>query len=468
LLARLAVFAGGCTLESAEAVCDPQGDLGVDVMDGVSSLLDKSLVFAEESADGTRVSMLQTIHEYAAERLQASGEADSMAARHAEHYLELAEQAEPELWGAEQSLWFRRLDLEHDNVRAALAWALAEPDPEIAVRLAASMGAYWEGRGQVAEAYRWFDGALACGPASGSSRGRGLLAKSRFTLIIEDDPELTKPLLEEARELLQAAGDTRRLVVALSHLGVTLRALGDEERADSMFAESVRVARRHGDDWALALALNNEGSDLMDRGLDPARARSLCEEALSLRRALGEPRGIAVTLATLGGLALSQGDADEAMQRYEESLSMVEEAGLVPQIAAALGGMALAAVQQGDGRRARDLLPEAVRVAHQLRDPYATAQAVTVAAGVALHGGDRVRAVRLCGAASRFHEAMGWTPVETRTVAEAVLAAARARAGDEQVEEAFAAGRALGTEDAVAEALAVADLSDKDPQQPVT
>jgi predicted ATPase/class 3 adenylate cyclase/Tfp pilus assembly protein PilF len=457
LFARLAVFAGGCTLESAEAVCDPDGDLGIDVLKGVTSLVDKSLMLAEEGEDSPRVGMLQTIHEYAAERLQVSGEGEVVAARHAEHVLALAEEAEPELWGADQEHWFRRLDLEHDNMRRALGWAVAEPDPELATRLVAALGAYWEGRGQVAEAYRWFEAALGAGPASASSRGRALLALSRFALMIEDDAARARPLLEEALTLLTEAGDTRRVVVALSHLALTLRPLGDDQGADAMFVRSVELARREGDDWALALALNNQGSDLIDRGVDPDRARSLSEEALTLRRRLGERRGLSVTLASLGSLALTQGDPEEAIRRYEESLELARRIGHVPQTAGALAALVLAAAYRGDIEGAAALLPQALELARELREPDVTGMCLTGAAALAVAGGDLMEAGRLCGAAERLHEAMGWTPAETRLLANRLLAAARERSGAEGLELGLTEGRHMSVDEAVAVALAVAD-----------
>jgi predicted ATPase/class 3 adenylate cyclase len=457
LFARLSVFAGGCSLESAEAVCDAQGNLGLDVLEGVTSLLDKSLVFTREGTEGTRVAMLQTIHEYAAERLQASGDAEAVTARHGEHFLEMAESAEHKLWGADQHRWFTRLDVEHDNLRAALAWALALPDPEAATRLVAALGAYWEGRGHVAEAHRWFARALASGPSSAASRGKALLAESRIVLIIEEDAARARPLLEEALELLTAAGDSRRVVVALSHLALVLRTVGEGLRADTMFARSVVMAREADDAWALALALNNQASDLGEQGGDLGLARSLGEEALALRRTLGEPRGIAVTLGLLASLALAEGDAEPAISRYEESLALVEAVGLVPLIASMLGGLALATVHQGDTQRARSMLGRALRLARELGDPVTTAQCFTAAAGVAAHDGDPLQAARLCGAAARLHDGLGWTSAETRTVAEGVLAAARARAGDEQVDEALAGGEGIPVDLAVDEVLAMTD-----------
>jgi predicted ATPase len=141
---------------------------------------------------------LETVREHAWERLRSSGEAHAVSGRHAAYYLALAERAWPELWGADQERWFARLDREHDNLRAALAWAQARPDPELLAGLAGALGPYWEARGQVSEAHRWLDAALAAKPTSPWTRGRTLMAKSRLLLVVEGDAAQALAPLQKA------------------------------------------------------------------------------------------------------------------------------------------------------------------------------------------------------------------------------------------------------------------------------
>ena len=160
LFARLAVFSGGRMLEAIEAICDAKGDLPVDTLDGVSSLLDKSLLRQEEGPEGEpRFVMLETIHEYARERLEASGEAEEIKRLHAEYFLALAEGAEPELTGPDQLACLQRLEAEHDNMRAALTWSL-EKEPETALRLAGMLARFWEIRSDISEGSMWLEAAL--------------------------------------------------------------------------------------------------------------------------------------------------------------------------------------------------------------------------------------------------------------------------------------------------------------------
>ena len=162
LFARLAVFSGGRTLEAIEAICDAEGDLPVDAFEGVSSLLDKSLLRQEEGPNGEpRFVMLETVHEFAREKLEESAEAEEIKRAHAEYFLTLAEEAYPELRGPDQLQWLERLEAEHDNMRAALSWALERKEVEVALRLGGALWWFWWMRGYHSEGRRWLEEALA-------------------------------------------------------------------------------------------------------------------------------------------------------------------------------------------------------------------------------------------------------------------------------------------------------------------
>jgi len=167
LFARMAVFSGGCTLEALEAVCDAHGDLPVDSFEGVSSLLGKSLVRQEEGPEGEpRVVMLETIHEYVRERLEESGEVEEIWRAHAEYFLALAEEAEPEIEGPDQVAWMDRLEAEHDNLRAALSWSLETGDAESVLRIGGALWLFWVVRGHFSEGRRWLTAGLSGGEAA--------------------------------------------------------------------------------------------------------------------------------------------------------------------------------------------------------------------------------------------------------------------------------------------------------------
>jgi tetratricopeptide (TPR) repeat protein len=231
--------------------------------------------------------------------------------------LTLAEQAWPELWVADQERWFARLDREHDNLRAALAWARPDPTRSCWPGWAGALGPYWEARGQVSEAHHWLDAALAAEPTSPWTRVRALMAKSRrLLLVVEGDAAQALAPLEESLSLFRDLDDARWTVVSVPHLARALRQVGQHDRADTLFDDSVQLARRHGDAWALSLAPNNCGDDLLEQRADLARARPLLEESLALRRTLGEPRGVATTLSNVGVIALLKGEPDRATRLF--------------------------------------------------------------------------------------------------------------------------------------------------------
>ena len=252
LFARLAVFSGGRTLEAIEAICDAKGDLPVDTLDGVSSLLDKSLLRQEEGPEGEpRFVMLETIHEYARERLEASGEAEEVRRLHAEYFLALAEEAEPELTGPDQLACLERLEAEHDNMRAALSWSL-EKEPETAFRLAGMLARFWEIRSDFSEGSRWLEAALRLSDrpdtatTEAATRAKLLSEAGTFAYYRADFDHATA-LHGEALELYRELGDDSGVAFALMCLGAQYAEKGDHERAAPFFEEALALSRRIGD-----------------------------------------------------------------------------------------------------------------------------------------------------------------------------------------------------------------------------
>jgi predicted ATPase len=222
LFGRLAVFSGGRTLQAIEAICDAEGDLPMDAFEGVSSLLDKSLLRQEEGPDGEpRFVMLETVHEFAREMLEQSGEADEIKRVHAQYFLTLAEEAYPELKGANQLEWLKRLEAEHDNTRAALSWALERKEVEVALRLGGALWEFWSMRGYQSEGRRWLEEALAIdGRGSPELRamalaGVGNLAEDQgdYDRAQEACEEGLELLAHEAREPSEAKSLSENLLV---------------------------------------------------------------------------------------------------------------------------------------------------------------------------------------------------------------------------------------------------------------
>jgi predicted ATPase/class 3 adenylate cyclase len=399
LFRRLAVFVGGCTYAAAEAVCEADPD-------GLQSLLDKSLLRRRESDFGPRFWMLETIREYAEEQLEASGEAGVLRRRHAAYFLELAEEAEPELWSIRQRVWFDRLDSEHDNLRAALDATLAEDDPETATRLAAALEPLWETRGYIGEGLGYLRRVLAVDTGVAKvSRAKALFAASRLVKITSS-PEEERPLLEEAVTLFAEAGESRRHVFSLSHLASALDRIGEPEEARKRHDEAVSLAHALDDKWLLGMALNNLSCTLMEHG-DYAGARPLAEESLALRRALGEKRGIAISASTVAELSLATGDGEQAIPLLEESLALARELGHVQFEAVAISELGLARLYAGDGEQSRAWLEQALVLCLELGDRHNAADCLSGLAAVAGLAGDLDRAARLFGAAEAMREGVG-------------------------------------------------------------
>jgi predicted ATPase/class 3 adenylate cyclase len=259
LFARLAVFVGGCTLKAAEAVCDPRGDL--DVLTSLDALVDQNLVQPRDGIeDDRRVVLLETVREYALERLSNLSEAGAIGRRHAEYYLELVEQAESELKGPRQEAWYRQLEADFDNLRVALAWSLAHREAEVTARLAWALTDLWESHGHLSEGLRWLDEALKQRDnLSRPALAKALFGKSYLLLLVSDHHEQADALLEESLQLFQELGDTTLTISALSMLGWAAEQAGEVDRGLALREQAVVLARGQKDRLNLATALSNLG-----------------------------------------------------------------------------------------------------------------------------------------------------------------------------------------------------------------
>jgi predicted ATPase len=456
---RLAVFAGGFTLEAFEEVCEAD-------LDALSSLVDGSLVRQEEGLDGElRFTMLETLRDYALERLEARGDEQTLRRRHAERFLALAEEAEPHILRVDQVAWLARLRVDHDNFRAALAWSLERSEVELALRVSGSLRRAWVALGYVSETRGWLEAALARSEGVPTwVQAKALYGLGRVALVQGDYVE-SVPRLEESAALYRELGDTQGLVYSLADLAWIAAAQGEHEQGRSLAEESVAHARGAGDAMTLAAALHSLACAHLDQG-EYARARGLFEESIALRRQLGDKRNAANSLSFLGVTALLEGDSERAKTLLDESLSLGRELSNLLVVSAALANLALVSLAEGDVERARSLAAESLMLCTELGDKPTIVECLHALAAVATKRGKPSRCAVLCGAADALHAAISAPPSPAeRAVGEPALASASADLGEEAFEVALAEGRALALDEAVTYALQV--LDDTGPAPPL-
>jgi non-specific serine/threonine protein kinase len=401
LLRRLAVFAGGWTLEAAEAVCAGQGLDAWLVLDMLAGLVNKSLVVLEEpkaAAGGEgRYRLLETVRQYAQELLVASGETAMVRERHLAWCLALAEEAEPALLGAGQRGWLERLETERDNLRAALQWTGESSEVALGLRLASALGRSWELRGHWSEGRGWLEGLLA--PVrSGAGVAASVQAKAAHWAGIlawnQGDLGRATALFEESQALYETIGDSRGSAEALHCLGTTAQFQGDYERAVPLLQAGLALRRNLGDTGGIAESLNLLGRLAVWQG-DLRRAVALLTESLALYQELGDKHGISAALRDLGNAANDTGDYPRAVALQTESLALAREIEHRAGISVSRGYLAKAAREQGDQERAGALLAECLASARSTGSKWGVAGWLCELALVANYQGDHEQAEAL-------------------------------------------------------------------------
>jgi predicted ATPase len=410
---RLSVFAGGATLDAIEAVCRRPGEPDIDILETMTSLVDKSMLRIEVHPDAeSRFWMLLTLREYASERLDESGEQDDILRAHALYYLALAEAAEPNLPGPQRDLWLRRLDPELNNMRAALDWLLTETgdrsdvasaesktdDTNLALRVAGALHWFWYFSGLHTEGRDWLDRALAAAsPDRNSARARALNAAGRLALI-QDDYTRTLAMLAEAVEIWQQQEDTRRdLAYALTNLGIA----GVKRKRDpsggeySLIQQGVTLFEEVGDKWGLAFALDFLADATLLLGGDQSEAARHKQQSLLLYRELGDTWGIASQLSELGYLAVREGRYDAARAMLEEAVPLMKTVGDRWYVAHATRSLGDVAWHQEDYPRASSLYEESLLLYRQLGDRLGEANALRNLGHLAMYGSAHEEAERL-------------------------------------------------------------------------
>lgn len=410
-LRRLAVFAGGFDLEAAEVVCAGEGIAADEVLDLVTGLVDRSLVLLEEGRDGqARYRLLETIRQYALEKLRSAEEHTLLQERHRDWCLALAERGAEGLQSPAQGVWLERLEAEHDNLRAALDWSRTDVrGAEAGLRLAGSLWRFWYSRGYLSEGYDWLDQFLALTTGdSGSRPARAKALHGAGTLAyVQGQHERGMALYEQALALRRELGDAEGIARSLSNLGMVAQYLGDYERAAASFEEALDWSRGLGDEWLIAISLNNLGTLARDRA-DYERASALIEEALSVFRKLGDTRTVADLLDNLGHLACLRGDHERSASLCRESLALFRELNDKPGTNEALQNLGMVAHARGDDERAAVLFDESLALSRELNDKWGIARSLNGLAGVALHQDDHGRAVTLFEQGLQLYREVGY------------------------------------------------------------
>jgi predicted ATPase/DNA-binding CsgD family transcriptional regulator len=464
LFGRLSVFAGGWTLEAAEAVGFGDGIEKDNVLELLSGLVDKSLVVAVTTRDGTiRYRMLEPIRQYALEKLKDSGEAETTWRRHAAFFVALAEEAEPGLEGAQQLWWLDRLEREHDNIRAALSWSLEQEDDEdteLGLRMGAALGDFWYLRSYLGEGRRWLEGALAKSrQTSPAARARALYWLS-FLATYQGDPDRAEGAGEEGLgiegvELFQTGGGDSVAAELQRILGLAVCQRGEWERAMELFEESLALSREAGNKRGVANSLFRLGMGLRGGG-DLGRAKEFLEEALALCRESGDLALLATILTHLGMAFVFEGDFDRATASLEEAAATFREQKNRGYLATALVYLGWAALLRGDPERAGALLTEGLGLEREVGDKVSTSESLGALACVAQARGEAGRAARLFGAAEVLREVIGYEQEPGDGVLqEPYLTAARSRLDEASWEAAFSDGQAMSFEEAIEYALSV-------------
>ena len=453
LFRRLSAFAGGLTLEAAESVGAGGGIEEEDVLEILSHLVDKSLVVAEENWErGARYRLLEPVRQYAREKLRVSGEAEAIGRQHAEFFLALAEEAEPELSKPQQAKWLDRLEAEHDNLRAALSWAL-EREIDLGPRMAGALCRFWHTRGYLSEGRMYLEEAVARSDVVTATVRAKALDGLGWIAEPQGDYERARVAYEESLELYRSSNDRRGVANALGDLGSLALDRGDYARATSLLKESLTLHRELGSIEEVVGVLNGLGVLASANG-DRERSVWYFREALALSRGSGSVRKNAVSLGNLGITMLVHGDTEQATALLEESLALFQDIGDSSNIAIGLMHSALAALTQGDHERVKALSEESLKLLQKAEDKQHIPDCLEIMAGGAGAQGRAQRAARLWGAAEAMRKDIG-VPLqpEDRKLLDPYLATARSSLGEAVWQATLAEGRAMMPEQAIEYAL---------------
>ena len=464
LLRRLAVFTGGWTLETAEAVCsdgEPMRamDAAVDshksliaveeVLDLLTALVDKSLVVVEQTSGDRRYHFLETIRVYAAEKLAQANETQAVRERHLASYLSLAERAEPELLGARQVAWYATLQAEWANVRAALEWGF-DNTCDAAPRLAAAIWWFWHTSSEQSEGIRLLETALSRVSVPSLTRAKLLLGLVFLTRKPHDGQ--VRALMDENLSLFRELGDPVGSAWALHNLGIVNELEGDHVAATRLLEESIALFEAAGDRAGAGASLRDLGQFVALQGSDRERGWELLEKSRVVLEGVGDCWNQGWTLRHLGYLARLKGDNERAMALSEESLQLFRSIGDLYGTNQVLLDLVNLVGLGSDVGHAQEILASSLSRMRHVGNTFAIAQSICAFGIFAIRHGESQRGVRLIAAAAAEHTLTA-TYANQRADVEAGLAAARTTMGDEAFAEAWAEGQAMTLKQAAAYAL---------------
>jgi tetratricopeptide (TPR) repeat protein len=409
LFCRLSIFVGGWTLEAAEEACSGDGLPGTEILDLMTRLVDKSLVKTEPMKRIARFRMLETIRQYARERLLASGEIENMSSRHLNYYSHLVEASEKGLLGSEMNRWLELLDDEKDNCYAALAWAVQKKidNGDRAMQMAGGLWMWWLARGALSEARQWLGKALECGPRYTSPRAKALVSAGAMAWQQGELKEASR-LLEEGISILHGLEkpDTPGLANATHIFGHVALDRADYASARNAFQESLDLYQAINDQYYVGTLISDLGMVAYHQR-EYASARLYQEKSLAIFQKQGNVEVISQTLHRIGELARLEGDYGKAEEYYETCLTNYRELGIKLEIASNLHKLGYVAQHYGNLGKARERFEESLSIQRQAGNKQGIAECLAGLAGLAAITGQPERALRLFAAVKAFLEVTG-------------------------------------------------------------
>jgi predicted ATPase/DNA-binding winged helix-turn-helix (wHTH) protein/predicted negative regulator of RcsB-dependent stress response len=450
LFRRFSVFVGGCTLEAAEAVCNTSRDLDIDLFEGLASLVDKNLIQnADHAGAEPRFAMLETIREYALERLTSSGEEFAARQAHAAYCLVLAEEGNPELNPDDRDVWLSRCDLEIDNFRSALDWLFQTQNLDWGLRMCMALFRFWDMREHLTEGRARLETILRLA-SDGYSKERAKISIFLGALTTaQGDYPAAKHFLERSLSLYEELGDRWGRGASLNALAVSARDRGDYASAQMNFERSLECWRALSDRLATARCLHNLANLVRVRG-NYSAAQAALREATGLFEELGDRSGAAWSINQQGDIAREQGEMAVAREFYQQALSAFREVGDRWGSARSLADLGHVCREQGDYEAARAAYREALKIFAELEHRRGMARALEGCACLALSRGDAVRALRLAAAAAHLRRVISAPlPQAEQTKLDQTLLPAWESLGEADARDAWAEGSGMSVGKAI-------------------
>jgi predicted ATPase len=460
LFRRFAVFSGGGTLEAAEAVCNTGLDLGIETFEGLSSLVDKNLVQRVDGSDSEpRFTMLETVREYALERLAESREEPAVRRAHAAYCLVLAEEGNPELNSSERATWLSRCDIEADNFRSALDWLFETRSLDWGLRLAIALFRFWDMREHLIEGRTYLEAVLHLA-GDGYVKERAKISQFLGALsTAQGDFEAAHQFLEKSLDVYEKSGDQWGIAVSLNALAVSARDRGDYASSQRDFERSLAAWRALSDPLSVARCLHNLANVAKVLG-DYSRAKAALREATSIFEHLGDHSGAAWSMNQQGDIAREEGDLAAASDLYGRALAVFREVGDRWGAARSLADLGYIYSEQGDYAAAHAAYREALELFAQLGHRRGIARALEGSACLAVAQGQPARALTLAATADHMRRLISAPLTQAEQLKlDQKLASARQKLSQPEVQEAWRQGSAMGLEAAVEFSLQGSEVS---------